>query len=631
MSGAIYLPSGKIMVMGKIMFYVGCVAVGLQLLFLWGCAEMPGGAGTGDQARMTSVSFNITVRNGDTVWPSGGVGISDVNIYVYRDGKLEGSVFSGKTDKIGMQLESGREYRFYALSNVGLMYPPAEERLLKSSRYDIAGLPVLQSDDLPMSASSSAVVAGTHCSVSLSLVPVAAKLGLKVEAAERSGFNLKSIRIVNLAAEYSPFSDAYKARTMLPEDFSASQEEISAVSAGKIIYVPVLENCQGELFPGNTDSRNKTPDRLSSEYSSMCTWLEITAVCIGSGDGSGESVYRFCIGGDAVSDCNIVRNTYSRITLRLTGDSMTDYEWNVRNGVKAPEIGFIAAGESGTVSYSDRQGELIGIKVGDCTWRDMVYAGGRYVMVGDEGSLACSSDGESWQVADAGDADWMGIAYGDGKYVAVGYRMTPLRGKAYPKQVTGYSAVSEDGVSWKVSEMKRYCMEDVAYGKGSFVATGYYMTAGGGVKAGRFMKSSDGETWKTYLGFASDFPCLIYGKDRFVAIDDGDVVYSSDGIYWTDKENIGYRLVYNLAYGAGTYAGPDIYGNVVYSAGGLDWIKTETGEDGFSGIFYSNGFFLMPGKAGLLMFSDNGKTWKKAATDSSSDLYCAAVKVTEPL
>ena len=142
-----------------------------------------------------------------------------------------------------------------------------EERLLKSSRYDIAGLPVLQSDDLPMSASSSAVVAGTHCSVSLSLVPVAAKLGLKVEAAERNGFHLKSIRIVNLAAEYSPFSDAYKARTMLPEDFSASQEEISAVSAGKIIYVPVLENCQGELFPGNTDSRNKTPDRLSSDTS----------------------------------------------------------------------------------------------------------------------------------------------------------------------------------------------------------------------------------------------------------------------------------------------------------------------------------------------------------------------------
>ena len=61
MSGAIYLPSGKIMVMGKIMFYVGCMAVGLQLQFLWGCAKMPGGAGTGDQARMTSVSFNVFV------------------------------------------------------------------------------------------------------------------------------------------------------------------------------------------------------------------------------------------------------------------------------------------------------------------------------------------------------------------------------------------------------------------------------------------------------------------------------------------------------------------------------------------------------------------------------------------
>ena len=88
-----------------------------------------------------------------------------------------------------------------------------------------------------------------------------------------------------------------------------------------------------------------------------------------------------------------------------------------------------------------------------------------------------------------------------------------------------------------------------------------------------------------------DFPCLIYGKDRFVAIDDGDVVYSSDGIYWTDKENIGYRLVYNLAYGAGTYAGPDIYGNVVYSAGGLDWIKTETGKTDFQVSSIATDFF----------------------------------------
>ena len=169
---------------------------------------------------------------------------------------------------------------------------------------------------------------------------------------------------------------------MLPEDFSASQEEISCQCRKNIIYVQVLENCQG-LFPGNTDSATRLGQAffriqlhvyLAGDHGGVYRKREtVQGVCV-------QVLYR----GDAVSDCNIVRNTYSRITLRLTGDSMTDYEWNVRNGVKAPEIGFIAAGESGTVSYSDRQGELIGIKVGDCTWRDMVYAGGRYVMVGDE-------------------------------------------------------------------------------------------------------------------------------------------------------------------------------------------------------------------------------------------------------
>ena len=589
-----------------------------------GCRRMTWERGSEDLTHRTSVSFNIGVVNAGTVWQEGEAGIKDVNIYVYRNGSLEDYVYTEDITKAGMYLESGREYRFYALANKGQLYPPLDERSLKNSRYSIRELSELGAEGLPMSAVSSAIVSGAHCSVSLSLSPVAAKIGLKVEVPSSGNFRLESVRIVNPAEDYSPFSDGYKAKTVLGA-YSASQDEIEYVREGRIIYVSVLENCQGVLFPDNEDSRDKTPDNLPAGKQSGCTCLEITVAGDGGSADSGR-VYSLCLGADAVSDCNIVRDTYSLVTLRLTGNGPRDYIWEVRSGANVPGIRFVAAGESGNVLYTDSQGEIIEIRVGDVAWRDIIYASGKYVMAGDDGRLAYSPDGETWQVTEAGTAHWQALAYGNGRYVAVGYRMSALSGRAYPRKVNGYAAVSTDGISWQVTEKKGYCMEDVAYGKGTFAATGYYMTAAGGITSGHFFASSDGESWRVCKGFQSDFPCLVYGKDGFVAMSDGYLAYSPDGISWQNTEDTGFRLVYNLAYGEGTYAGPDIFGRAVYSVGGIGWTRTETGAKGYSGIFYSKGCFLMPGDGGLLMFSDNGKAWRKAETGSSVDLYCAAVR-----
>ena len=177
----------------------------VMLVSVSGCAKTQGEGAAGSPSRRASVSFSVSIRDRAGVWPAAAV--ENINIYVYRDGMLEDSAYSGEADKIGISVETGREYSFYALANVGQRYPPVEERLLKSSRYDIAGLVVLQSGMIPMSASAEASVSGEHCSIPIELSPVAAKLGLKLEAPARWKYRVQSVRVVNLAADYCPFVD----------------------------------------------------------------------------------------------------------------------------------------------------------------------------------------------------------------------------------------------------------------------------------------------------------------------------------------------------------------------------------------------------------------------------------------
>ena len=101
-----------------------------MLVSVSGCAKTQGEGAAGSPSRRASVSFSVSIRDRDGVWPAAAV--ENINIYVYRDGMLEDSAYSGEADKIGISVETGREYSFYALANVGHRYPPVEERLLKS-------------------------------------------------------------------------------------------------------------------------------------------------------------------------------------------------------------------------------------------------------------------------------------------------------------------------------------------------------------------------------------------------------------------------------------------------------------------------------------------------------------------
>ena len=611
--------------MDSIVFYFRCLCLLPPLLCFGGCARFESDTRPEDPVKqdMTYVSFNIGTASLETRDASVAA-VNDINVYAYRNGKLEGNVYSDNLRKTGMYLESGKEYVFYALANVGQSYPPLEESELKALRNTVSGPDGLDLDAaVPMSATGTAVVDGAHCSLGIKLTAMVAKIGLKVESCE--GFEVHTVRFMNIAADYCPFAASSQARAVMTEEFTGDSDEIREINSGKIIYVPVLENCQGSLFPANEDSRDKTPENLSDDRRALCTYVEVCASHNVSGQAAEDAVYRFCLGQDAVSDCNVTRNTYTRVTLRITGAGSGDFSWKLGRDIPIPDVRLVAAGSSGKVIYTDSAGEVLDMKVGETGWYDIIHAGDRYVMVGEDGWTACSDDGAFWDAVKVSDADWQSVAYGSGKYVAVGYKEYRLS-KAYPTQMKGYVAVSEDGVSWNVSEMEDFCLEDIACGGGVFVITGYYKTPAGSFTSGRFFISSDAGSWTESHVYDAGYPCIVYGNDVFAVIGHGSFSCSSDGVSWTPPEDIRYRYVNDIAYGNGTYVAVGFFGTVIYSLGGLGWDKADVSVRSLSGVAYGGGCFIASGDDGVLMYSSDGNVWKTIDTGQDEDLYCVCMK-----
>jgi len=264
------------------------------------------------------------------------------------------------------------------------------------------------------------------------------------------------------------------------------------------------------------------------------------------------------------------------------------------------------------------------------TWLGAVtYGDGLFVAVGGNGAIFTSPDGLAWtkrSFPGSSSPDFNGVAYGADRYVAVGYG--------------GLIATSPDGVNWttQTSPTNRE-LNAVAYGRGLFVAVG----AGGTI-----LTSEDGESWTSQnSGTAASLTGVTYGNDRFVAVgydlqaSRGVALVSQDGVNWTVQTLEAWPR--NVAYGNGvflTVSGHkvltsqdgvrwslreflDIYvhrvgfGNGVWVALGnpgvlyasrdaVNWTRQRNGvvDEGFNGVGYGAGRFVVVGGFGLILTSD---------------------------
>lgn len=224
----------------------------------------------------------------------------------------------------------------------------------------------------------------------------------------------------------------------------------------------------------------------------------------------------------------------------------------------------------------------------------VVFQGGLFLALGDEGSLLTSPDGRIWTPRDSSTrAKLFGAAWG-GRWVAVGQ--------------DGVLLASEDGRGWRPVPLPTAdWLYGVAYGGGRFVAGG----------TGPFLwASEDGLRWRplplpdpglTLQG-------LVWGPGGFVAVGLGGVVLRSpDGLAWERVATGTSGHLRDVAYTPLGYVAVGDGGTVLLSPDGRGWRLHRAGEEDLVGVAFGEGVLLAVGARGGVYLSPDGAGWSPLA------------------
>jgi len=252
---------------------------------------------------------------------------------------------------------------------------------------------------------------------------------------------------------------------------------------------------------------------------------------------------------------------------------------------------------------------------------DVIYAGGQYVIVGNYGTILTSSDGETWVKHDSGLTGYSNtltsISYGNGKYVVVG-----------GSQVLS----STDGVSWSAQSStsqsgNRY--NQVYFGNSGFVATSGRNTVAFSKYGVNWTEKSLKSTLT--IDYVDELQFL---NNEYVAVGHG-FMSSTDGVAWRKKNEA--EDIRKICYGNGKYIGIGInsaYRLVVkISTDGVAWQQATTAaidqhslldiiSDDFSpaDISYGDGKFVLVGSNGEIRYSVDGAIWTQTASGVTDSL-----------
>lgn len=233
----------------------------------------------------------------------------------------------------------------------------------------------------------------------------------------------------------------------------------------------------------------------------------------------------------------------------------------------------------------------------------VAWSGGRFVAVGNNGTILTSLDGSTWTpVTSASGASrrlW-GIAWGDRRFVAVGSTGTGA-------SLRWAILTSPDGIRWTAAESDTSgSLSDVAWNGTRFVAVGGW----------RILTSPNGtEENGTILASPKALSGVTWGGGRFVAVgDNGTILTSPEGIIWTiTVSGTSTAHLRGVAWGDGRFVAVGSTGTIVTSTDGTTW--RDVGSDTFehlSGVAWGAGRFIAVTPNWYLVHSTDGVTWTAA-------------------
>ena len=275
--------------------------------------------------------------------------VTNLNLFVYYDGKLETSSYIESPTSFSMSLVKGRTYNMYALANMGRVSAPFTEEEMKDYQYSISKVTDIKLA-FPMCWSlADKTISGSGPRININLERMVSRINFSIDSSELEDFTVTAVRLRQAALKMYPFFDNGSEGSMasnlseVGDGDWASSSDLTKLNAGQKIWFYALENCQGVLLPGNKSAESKIPSEIPYG-SELCTYLEMTASFSGEYEGvdvSSDNVkYRFYLGEDNCSNFNIRRNTDIQVKLKVTEGRIFDEGWKISYGEPLPEVSY---------------------------------------------------------------------------------------------------------------------------------------------------------------------------------------------------------------------------------------------------------------------------------------------------
>jgi hypothetical protein len=225
-------------------------------------------------------------------------------------------------------------------------------------------------------------------------------------------------------------------------------------------------------------------------------------------------------------------------------------------------------------------------------------------------------------------AIWPVFVEADPLWVAVGYG--------------GRRLSSSDGMTWendqRWSEESRdddNLLFNVVYGRLARAEKGRFVAVGGGAKTGHILWTEDGKSWTELPKQEGRVATIAFGRDRFVAAHDAELLYSVDGDAFARGQKLDWKGSIHArksAFGDGEGGGMFvIIGDVDFqdethrvswraaTADGETFVKAEHHTPEVRDIAFGAGHFVVVGPDGLIETSHDGLTWTRRETAPQED------------
>ncbi len=194
-----------------------------------------------------------------------------------------------------------------------------------------------------------------------------------------------------------------------------------------------------------------------------------------------------------------------------------------------------------------------------------IYAGGKFVAVGDASTILTSADAITWTAASAPTANnfYRALAHNGTRFVVVGPGPSATD--------RGAAAYSDDGVTWTAATLpaNKGSIFGVAAGAGRFVAVG---------ETGRIYTSTDGTSWTdTVSPVTTSLVSVEYANSLFVATGvSGRILTSSDGIDWTNRSVATANSLATVTYHGGAWYASSATLECFTSTDAVAWTRIST-------------------------------------------------------